>query len=284
MHQKPLHADRELSRRLERSEGLACAAIVQSRAKLQPLSKSCWHDFGGSCAMFDGSDSPMTQAFGHGLFDDPQGHELDAIEAFFHGHNSKAVLEMSPLAGLEAIGRLQSRHYRIVEMSSVLCRPSAGGVQRAPTMAASLNVRVVGQHESAMWAQVAADGWGSESDEVARFILELGQAIVPAKGMVSFVAELDGQPVASASLFLNDGALNHGTDADGVALLAGASTVPSARNQGAQTALLAARLAYAAKHGCPLAMMATEPGSASQRNAERQGFHIAYTRMKWREG
>jgi hypothetical protein len=28
--------------------------------------------------------------------------------------------------------------------------------------------------------------------------------------------------------------------------------------------------------------MGAAPGSASQRNAERQGFRIAYTRMKWR--
>jgi hypothetical protein len=28
-------------------------------------------------------------------------------------------------------------------------------------------------------------------------------------------------------------------------------------------------------------MMCAEPGSSSQRNAERQGFRIAYTRMKW---
>ena len=118
------HADCDLARRLERTEGLACAAIVQSRAKLQPQSKSCWHDFGGSCAMFDGPGSPMTQAFGHGLFDDPQGHELDAIEAFFRGHSTKAVLEISPLAGLATTDALQMRHYRIVEMSSVLCRPS----------------------------------------------------------------------------------------------------------------------------------------------------------------
>jgi hypothetical protein len=27
--------------------------------------------------------------------------------------------------------------------------------------------------------------------------------------------------------------------------------------------------------------MAAEPGSASQRNAERHGFRIAYTRVKW---
>jgi len=28
-------------------------------------------------------------------------------------------------------------------------------------------------------------------------------------------------------------------------------------------------------------MMCAAPGSASQRNAERQGFRIAYTRTKW---
>ena len=28
-------------------------------------------------------------------------------------------------------------------------------------------------------------------------------------------------------------------------------------------------------------MMVAAPGSASQRNAERQGFRIAYTRTKW---
>jgi hypothetical protein len=39
---------------------------------------------------------------------------------------------------------------------------------------------------------------------------------------------------------------------------------------------------YAFEHGCDLAMMAAEAGSNSQRNAERKGFRIAYTRTKWR--
>jgi hypothetical protein len=38
---------------------------------------------------------------------------------------------------------------------------------------------------------------------------------------------------------------------------------------------------YAFDHGCDLAMMVTQPGSESQRNAERNGFRIAYTRTKW---
>ena len=29
-------------------------------------------------------------------------------------------------------------------------------------------------------------------------------------------------------------------------------------------------------------MMGAAPGSSSQRNAERHGFRIAYTRIKWR--
>jgi hypothetical protein len=86
-----------------------------------------------------------------------------------------------------------------------------------------------------------------------------------------FVAEKDGTPIATAALFMHEG----------TALLAGASTIPSGRRQGAQNALLDTRLQTAASNGCNLAMMIAAPGSASQRNAERQGFRIAYTRTKW---
>ena len=87
----------------------------------------------------------------------------------------------------------------------------------------------------------------------------------------SFFAELDGQPIATGAMSI----------CEGVALFAGASTVPAGRRQGAQLALLNARLSYAAENGCDLAMMCAAPGSSSQRNAERQGFRIAYTRLKW---
>ena len=86
-----------------------------------------------------------------------------------------------------------------------------------------------------------------------------------------FLAEIGGRAVAAGALTIDDG----------VALLAGASTIPDARHRGAQLALLSARLAYASQHGCDLAMMGALPGSGSQRNAERNGFRIAYTRTKW---
>jgi hypothetical protein len=31
-------------------------------------------------------------------------------------------------------------------------------------------------------------------------------------------------------------------------------------------------------------MMGANPGSGSQRNAERHGFRIAYTQIKWQQG
>ncbi|HEY7185656.1 MAG TPA: hypothetical protein VH436_03865, partial [Vicinamibacterales bacterium] len=57
--------------------------------------------------------------------------------------------------------------------------------------------------------------------------------------------------------------------------------IPAARRQGAQRELLRARLAFAAAGGIELAMVVTQPGSASQRTAERQGFRPVYTRVKW---
>lgn len=51
---------------------------------------------------------------------------------------------------------------------------------------------------------------------------------------------------------------------------------------GLQTALIETRMQYAFDQGCDLLMIVVEPGSDSRRNAERNGFRIAYTRVKWR--
>jgi hypothetical protein len=57
-----------------------------------------------------------------------------------------------------------------------------------------------------------------------------------------FFAELDGEPIATAALFMHEG----------TALLAGASTIPKGRRMGAQNALLNTRLHTAASNNCDL--------------------------------
>ena len=46
-----------------------------------------------------------------------------------------------------------------------------------------------------------------------------------------------------------------------------------------QSALIALRLHEAAKAGCEYAVVSTNPGSGSQRNMERRGFRVAYTKL-----
>jgi GNAT superfamily N-acetyltransferase len=103
-------------------------------------------------------------------------------------------------------------------------------------------------------------------------VKEMGAMIVAREQSPCFLAEADGVAGAAGVLILHKG----------VALFAGAATVPEMRRRGLQAALLEARMQYALEHGCDLAMMVTEAGSNSQRNAERKGFRVAYTRMKWK--
>jgi hypothetical protein len=133
-----------------------------------------------------------------------------------------------------------------------------------------VQARLMRDGEEELWARTAARGW-SELTEFADLILELCSITAKRKTGLSFLAEIAGVPIATGALFIHNG----------VALLAGASTIPEGRRQGAQLALLESRLLYAAEKGCDIAMMCAAPGSASQRNAERQGFRIAYTRIKW---
>ncbi|HEY7771073.1 GNAT family N-acetyltransferase [Longimicrobium sp.] len=260
-------SDLALARRLEAAEGSANAAFVASRARLQPEVGATWKEVAGTLVMFDGVGSPLTQTFGLGTLGEATDAALGEIEGFMHERGAEVFHEVSPMAGMPLLDVLASRGYRPVELTSVMHRPTTIPVPGAETQ---VRVRRVEPGEVDVWADTAARGWG-ETPELAEFMRAFGTITATAEGAVPFLAEVEGEPVATGALAM------HG----GVALLAGASTVPAARKQGAQRALLQARLRFAAEHGCDLAMMGAEPGSASQRNAERQGFRIAYTRIKW---
>ena len=261
-------SDRALATRLELTEGHGNAAFVDIQAGLEPASGATWQEFGGTLAMFSGVGSPLTQTFGLGLTSALTDSDLDAIEAFFRARGADVVHEVSPLAGVEAFGRLAQRGYRPVELSSVMFRPVDGGVH-AIAVNPRIRVRTVTRDEAGLYAAASARGW-SESAEIQAFIA--GFARISVDYATCVVAEIEGEAIATAALFTWQG----------VGLLAGASTVPEGRRQGAQLALLEWRLRRLAAEGCDFAMICAAPGSASQRNAERNGFRIAYTRTKWK--
>jgi N-acetylglutamate synthase-like GNAT family acetyltransferase len=255
-----MHDDPVLARRLERAEGTVSASYVDARRRLTDVAAEA-RDFEGTIAIFDGVDSPLTQTFGLGLAGAPP---LDGIEAFFTARGAPVMHEVSPYAGVETIAALVGRGYVPIELSTIFVQSIA---DRAP----SAGARLVTPADHAAFVDASVAGW-SEDPAVARIIRALVEVGLANRAMRHYVVERDGRVVATGSMGIHDG----------VALLAGASTIPSARGSGAQSQLLATRLGDARQLGCELAMIVTAVGSASQRNAERNGFRIAYTRTKWR--
>lgn len=265
---KNVLVDLSLSRRLERTEAHSNASFVEARALADPAVGAAWKDVGGAWAMFDGAESPLTQTFGLGMSEAATSAQLESLESFFSERGAPVFHEVSPLADASHLPLLAARGYRPVEVTSVLFRE----LHEIPEAKTAITARAIARSESEAdaWAEVSAAGW-SETPALAEFVRGLGRIHARAEGTHSFVAERERRAIATGSMHLHAG----------VALLAGASTVPAERGRGGQRALLAARLQFAKETGCELAMMCAAPGSASQRNAERQGFRIAYTRIKW---
>ena len=275
-------ADLALARRLERAEATSSAGFVEARARLFPSSRACWIEVAGAYAMFDGVRSPITQTFGLGMFEAPTSGHLDRLEAFFHERGAETHHEVSPLADPALVPLLNERGYQPFEFTSVMYRPigEQAGLKARTTSTTDSEVaqafrpavRLVGDddRDHELYARVAAEGWRDLG--YADFMLEIGRVSANTEGLRLFVAESDGTAIAAGAIHLRDG----------VAHLAGASTIPEGRRRGAQLALLDERLQFAAVNGCDIALMGASPGSGSQRNAERHGFRIAYTRVKWK--
>jgi GNAT superfamily N-acetyltransferase len=263
-----LFSDLALSKRLERAEGNACAQFAEARRRLFPDCGSEWMEYAGAVVVFDGIGSPLTQTFGLGIFEQLSPDSLSVIERFFLDRGASVQHEVSPLAGFPAMDLLCTRNYRPIEINSVLFRPvenlEASG-------AGSTQARPIQCGEEQLWSEISARGWSHEHPELQDFLLQAGAIYTAHKGNVCFLGEIDGKPGAAGVLCIHER----------VALLSGSSTVPELRRQGLQAALLEARLRYAFQRGCDLAMMVAEAGGNSQRNAERKGFRIAYTRTKW---
>jgi hypothetical protein len=213
----------------------------------------------------------LTQTFGLGVFDPVTDGEMEKLEAFFKERNAPVFHEISPMADVSLLSLLGERGYQPIELTSVMYRPIGNENQLGLPLNPKIKTRVIRDGEEKLWAETAASGWSTEAPGLSDFMFEIGSISAEAQGVSSFLAELDEQPVAAGGLYIHKD----------TALLAGASTVPGARKQGAQLALLDARLRWAAEKGCTIAMMCAQPGSQSQRNAEKHGFRIAYTRIKW---
>lgn len=255
-----IFAGADLARRVEAAEG----AIARGCAERQPGSPIL--EAGGGIAVFQGADSPLTQAVGLGLNGPVREADFAAIEEFFRSRGARVTIDLCPLADSGLLALLAEGGYHATEFNNVLVRPLAGlEITMTP------RVRRATAGEGDLWSHTVGHGF-FEQAELTDEEMEVGRAIFSMPGaLCSLTASDSGESAGGGAMAV----------CNGLAMLFADSTVARFRRQGLHRELIAARLYEAAALGCDLAAATTLPGSGSQRNYERMGFRVAYTRISF---
>ena len=264
-------ADLAIARRLETTDALAGVEFARSWARFNSFTGEVFLPVAGGHAGFGGVDSPLTQAFGLGLNGPVTEADMAAMEDFYRGHKSAVNIETCPLADPSLLKLLNERGYRRIEYSNVFVRELIDDARREwPDPTSKIRVRRPAENEAESYSLVVVKSF-FENTEIPPEFLNIFKSCFYAAGAFFFLAEIDGVPAGGGMMSIHQG----------VASFGGAGTLPEFRNRGVQRALLLARIAFAAESGCDLAMVAANPGSGSQRNVERLGFRVVYTRTKF---
>jgi ribosomal protein S18 acetylase RimI-like enzyme len=272
--QSPVFCDIALAERIERVEGQLIAKGSEAVRRRGGDSAGFVIPVAGGVASFAEPGSPFNKVAGLGFGGVPSPAALDEIEQAFAARGAPVQVELAHLADPATGAMLTGRGYRLTSFENVLGLVLGGGFERVTPP--GIEVRPSGEDEFEPWLDVVVAGFaepdtqGVPSHEefsretIANTVRDLG----PATGAQRYLALVDGVAAGGGTVRM----------AEGVTQLMGAATAPAYRRRGVQTALLSTRLADGAAAGCDIAVITTQPGSTSQHNAQRRGFHLLYTR------
>lgn len=260
--------DKAFARRLESCEEKPQVLYARIYEKTRPDIGAAEEEICGGHMVFAGLGSPIGRATGVG-FDRPfTAEDLDHIEQFYRSRKAPSQVDLTPLHEPAVFELFKERGYSIAELNNVLYRkldtnekfpppPDHCNIRRSHPEEADLTGAIV---ESAFFPEGAPEGFRG-------LIAPLYQM----DGALAFVATVGDQPVACGTGIV--------ISEHRVFALCGAGTLAAYRGRGLQTALLRARMAAAVAAGCEYAVVVTQGGSASQRNVERLGFRVAYSKV-----
>lgn len=260
--------DNALARRLESCEEMPQVMYARIFKKTRPEIKAAEEEICGGHMVFAGLGSPIGRVTGAGL-DQPFTPEvLEHIESFYRERKAPSQVDLTPLHRPEVFEMFKERGYAIAELNNVLYRKLEAGeklsgaprgceIRRSHPEEADVTGAIV---ETAFFPDGAPEGFRG-------LIAPLYQM----EKALAFVATVDGKPVACGTGLV--------VSEHKVFALCGAGTLAEYRSRGLQTALLQARMHEAINAGCEYAVVVTQGGTISQRNAERLGFCVAYSKV-----
>ena len=253
----------DLARRLEAADALNGAGCAEAQQILDPAVGATVREVAGGSAIFVGPGSPLTHAVGLGMHGPVRPEELDRLEAFYRARGATVSVDLCPLADASLLELLGSRGYRTAEFMNMLIRHLTGSEIARP----EVPVRLATDGEEELWSRTVGRGF-LEKDALTAEEMDVGRNIFHMPGSLCYMAFAGNQAVAAGAMSV------HG----GLATLFADSTTLGFRGMGLQSALIRERLRAAFATACDLAAASTLPGSVSQRNYERNGFQVAYTK------
>jgi hypothetical protein len=249
-----IHAGLALAQRLESAEALIGAACASVGSAILEVA--------GGTAIFAGIASPLTHAVALGMRGPVRAADIDRMEDFYRVRGATPSIELCPLADASLIELLGARGYRITEFNNMLVRSLTGADFNPSRM-----VRLANSDEDQIWSRTVGRGF-LEKDDLSPEEMEIGGAIWHMPGARCYLAFHDTRVAAGAAMAVNSG----------LATLFADSTMMGFRGAGLQSALIRERLRAAQAEGCDMATASVLAGSVSQRNYERNGFTLAYTK------
>lgn len=262
-----MHLDRALAQRLEAADASSNVDYVQTKQRLLPKSGCVMRSVGDGIAIFSGANSPISGVFQLGMTSPVSIALLAEVEAFFAMCGTPSQIHVCPLADFSLVEAVRKLGYRLGSFKHVWAR-RLEETDEAPLRSAAVTISEASEDQQLLWAQVVSYAFeGSRS--LADANTDVAWPNAHKLNTRCFIAWIGGAPAGGGALAMHDG----------VAICFSTSVHPVFRRMGAQTALLHARLLVARQAGCDLAMVQTTPGSASQRNVEKVGFRLAYTRV-----
>jgi GNAT superfamily N-acetyltransferase len=261
--------DKALARRLESCEEIPQVEYARVFQKTRPEIGAVVEEICGGHMVFAGLGSPIGRATGIGLDCPFSTADLDCIEQFYRSHGAPSQVDLCPMHGPEIFEMFKERGYSIAELNNVLYRKLDAAMKFSTSAPSGCEIRRARREEAeAAGAIVESAFFPDGAPEAFRGL------IAPLYGMergLAYVASLDKRLVACGTGVVIP---EHRMFA-----LCGAGTLAEFRGRGLQTALLTARIQAAIDAGCEYAVVVTQGGTTSQRNVERLGFRVAYSKV-----
>ena len=260
--------DSALARRLESCEEMPQVMYARIFKKTRPEVGAAEEEICGGHMIFAGLGSPIGRVTGAGFDRTLTTEDVDRIESFYRKRKAPSQIDLTPLHRSEVFEILKERGYAIAELNNVLYRKLEPGAEY-PAPPKGCEIRRSQPEEAEVTGKIVESAFFPDGAPEA--FQGLIAPLYQMEDARAFVATVGGKVVACGTgLVISE---------HRVFALCGAGTLADYRGRGLQTALLRARMDAAVKAGCEYAVVVTQGGTTSQRNAERLGFRVAYSKV-----